>query len=310
MPTNVKSWTKVLITASGADQDYANQDFLYKIKTEMLSHGWAHTSSCDSTATSSSSDLWTAANKLVWGSGSNIHSWIVLQNNSISTGLQILLDLNYVFTTSEYINIWFSFSGFSGGSTTIRPTATDEIRVNDVDNTWGGHSSGTTRSCNYLVSSDNQCHRIFTYGVSARRGYWWIDKIQNFPSWWTTPVAITVRSTDTTYANWSTTSGTFKTIISGADTYLTGLLPLIGSTNIGVWSNMNSGDVNGDYLAFPILLVSTQERRLGMYGSLFDVWFTEDGLADLDYFPNDGSYFQVILGDIAIGNSGTVWSWS
>jgi hypothetical protein len=311
MPANVKTWTKVLITASGADADAANKVFLYNIKAEMLNHGWTVVSSSNS-VTYDASDLWLSDANLVWAAASSAHSWIVLQNNSITTGFQLLLDLNYASTATEDLNAWFSFVGFTGGSTTARPTATDECRCNSVDNGWGTTGAGTTRACNYMVSSDNQCHRIFCY-VAARSGFLWIDKMQNPPTWWTTPVVVRLGDVDTTIAvmsAYSATDGTFFAIVDGARTHMTCLQPLCGTQRLLTWATYTSGDYDSAYLCEPAPIASMSYARLGVYGTLFDMWLTVNSLADLDYFPSDGSMAQVVLGDIAIGNSGGAWAWS
>ena len=139
--------------------------------------------------------------------------------------------------------------------------------------------------------------------------------MQNPPTWWTAPVVARLGDAATDIAAmsaYSATDGTFFAIVDGAETHMTCLQPLFGGTTqrLLTWATYASGDYDSAYLCEPPPIASMSYARLGVYGTLFDMWLTTSSLADLDYFPSDGSMAQVVLGDIAIGNSGDAWAWS
>ena len=94
---------------------------------------WTVVGSSDgSTAGMDGVDRWTTTftpSKLVRASAGSAHSWIVLRNTA--SGWQICLDMNNTANTSMGIIFARNSAGFTGGSTTSRPTASanEEISV-------------------------------------------------------------------------------------------------------------------------------------------------------------------------------------
>ena len=98
---------------------------LFDLKTLMIAHGWTVTRSNDGTLFGAA-DYITTALKLT-----NRYSWMVLHNTG--TGREWLFGRH---NNTEY-NEWYvgysanvgGAAGFTGGTTTIMPTATDEVAV-------------------------------------------------------------------------------------------------------------------------------------------------------------------------------------
>jgi len=84
-------------------------------------------SSDSSTAGMDGSDRWTSTftpSKLVRNTEGSAHSWIVLKSPNAMGPVYLLL--NYNGGSEGLINITFSSSAYTGGSTTAKPTATNE----------------------------------------------------------------------------------------------------------------------------------------------------------------------------------------
>ena len=166
--------------------DETNRTIMFAIKTGLIATydgsgvggagAWSVVGSCDSLAAGIDAvDRWVDRLDLVWGTGA--HSWIVLKQTGISAtdqGFQLLIDLRRTFSQSENCSMYISYSaGFTGGSTTARPTATDETTILD-DTRWGG---GTTVNYTWSVSvaktSDGSCTRTHK-SYDGNVGYnWW-----------------------------------------------------------------------------------------------------------------------------------------
>src|SRR5262249_44278608 len=67
---------------------------------------------------------WTSDGALVWAVTGSPHSWIVL---NFGNKYFLLLDLNAAGV--QQLSAYLSFAGFTGGSTTTRPTAVDEAQI-------------------------------------------------------------------------------------------------------------------------------------------------------------------------------------
>ena len=104
MATNIKTWSKTLVTTGGeATAADSNRKMLFDLVGTLLnSGGWSHVASCDSLVVSTSVNKWDSKTDLVWNTSGNAHSWIVIQNNVIATGLQICIDLNYLYSIPDY----------------------------------------------------------------------------------------------------------------------------------------------------------------------------------------------------------------
>lgn len=116
---------------------------------------WTHVSSCDSSTTSSGSDLWGATytnTALVWAADGAAHSWWVGQNTTL--GVQICIDLQNATNTNILISMTPISQPFTGGSTTSRPTnASYEVNLGyntyNLSNFIAFQADTTTGNTNY-----------------------------------------------------------------------------------------------------------------------------------------------------------------
>ena len=153
--SNLKSWTKIYQnTPSDAN---SHKEILKLFKNSLITAGWSHISSSNFITTSSSVDLWSSYSDIVYSTGA--HSWIVLGNDNLFSGFKMCIDLN--FTTTYSIRVYIATSGYSGGSITEKPFATNEIEITNGATTWLYTTTGTSKQYNMIYSSDSQSFRTY-----------------------------------------------------------------------------------------------------------------------------------------------------
>lgn len=128
--------------------------------------------------------LSTTSNIVTTATGGAAHSWCVTKD---SLGLSILFDWSAHATDRRYAKIYMSPSaGFTGGSITARPTATDEVAVDARDDfLWA--SAGATNS-RWLLNVIQRDDGLETYAVGFKdnlAGFFWATfrADQIIPGW-------------------------------------------------------------------------------------------------------------------------------
>ncbi len=152
---------------------------------------WILEYSSDSVAAGSAGDnvdRWTEDSDVVFAAGD--HSWVVLKQSGILSNFQICWDLNAANSTDTTMVVSPS-AGFTGGTISARPTATDEYVIGSATD-WGiGDGTRETFSYHMMMSTDGECTRvIFVQGDGAYggvSGLWSFDKPKNPVSGWTNP---------------------------------------------------------------------------------------------------------------------------
>jgi hypothetical protein len=299
--SNTKTWTKIYRTVPGGTDTI--KIFLRTLKNDLITAGFSHVASCDSVTTSTSVDLWDSDSDLVWAAAPSAHSWIVLQNNSMTSGFQVCIDLD---GSAGYIRMYIANSAYSGGSTTAKPTATNEVEVTTGATAWTPVSTSWSRQYNMFYSSDGQCVRIYlAYNGNVSYGLINIEKIQNAPTWVSLPVVANV----TTSLTIRTSFPTFGVCNFNGKKISVGFGGLVLATDILDLTIFGSGDYNTDWPCNVVYLVSNNTAVPGIFGTLADLWQGVYSLVDFDYFPGDGSKAQVVIGDLVQGSDGTTVSW-
>lgn len=149
-------------------------------------------------------DRWDSDTDLVW-EGSNPHSWIVFEN---AAGLQWLWECRGFtgdVTGRSAMRMYISANGFTGGTLTARPTATDEAPMTNTASAWTtGDSfswhldwSGSVNRLHILHSTDGRETRVFfsrsgSASVTAKQplrygGAWALGELAEHPSTITKP---------------------------------------------------------------------------------------------------------------------------
>lgn len=271
-------------------------------------------SSDSSTAGLDTVNRWTTDGALVWNS-SGVHSWIVLKQTGIAANFQICFDLSA--SNAGSMAAYFSPSaGFTGGSTSARPTATDEVQFLGTGGSPTNYVSSAAdmqRVWHVMMTSDGSVMRVLAFTGNSVDSGWFIEKPPNSNPSWTVPAVAYISS------------------MSGADGSLTyGVLN--GSSGANFWGAGPSGAMNfnfttegfggqavgqnqatpngldGSYPFTNIGLWSVTSGMKGRHGTLVDLWFGSTTPATQDTYPNDASRQFVQVGDLIYPWNGTVMS--
>ncbi len=300
-PSKVKTWqynVNQTLTAAGTQLAH-NQKNLRAIKTSLVGFGtlpWVVRYSCDSVTAGTPGDLvdrWTADANLVWAAGA--HSWIVLRQTGIASTFEIVIDLPT--STSNDVTVLGSFNAFSGGTTTARPTATNEFSIRT--GTWGYTSGPAQTVLSVMQSDDGECTRVFQYRAGSSPMLWILDKLQNPVTGWSTNFAGVIQGSTVavgTIANLGLISsgplrGTHGAIAI-ADAKMTGE----GYRGQLVQQRQTAANsISSEFPMSPIGFASDTVRAKGRHGNFFDLyWGLATVIGDGDTYPvADEEWIQV-----------------
>jgi hypothetical protein len=341
-PTKDKTWefdlnNQVLPnTSQSGNAMISTQSRLFSIKEILINNGattftkpWIVQESSDSVTAggtaygSAPNDKWLERTNLVWrqdGSGS-IFSWIVLRQTGISTKFELLIVCeqdNNSYDGKEII-VYVAQNGFrladggTDGTTTARPSATDERRLRNYNEYWGSGAVNTAYTSQHHVwmSSDGECTRIAIFIANVVTGFWAFEKPKNPTTGWTDPYFAVIRgesnvgisnATYTMYYDNARMLGKY----SGADTtmFLTGE----GTINDALGEATNPGfttpvglqtpnQLDGTYTACEMGIASQTATFQGHHGNVFDMWWGFSLTQTGRYYPEGGTKAFVQIDD-------------
>jgi hypothetical protein len=283
------------------------QALMFAIKESLTGFGtlpWTVVSSSNAT-TASAADNWASSADLTWtysGSGA-ARSWIVLKQTGIAANFQICIHLFRNSTNSnvhQHLEVVVSHnSGFTGGTTTARPTAADEVIVADFSiattGLWGV-TNGVGHRLHVMQSTDGQCTRIVINqnNDGDPTCFMIFDKPKNPVTGWTQPwVAAVIGTTTTSVCTHAQVNALSSRVFSvGASTmnlYLSAE-GIIDATITETQTVANSLD--GSWPMAPIGLYSATASNVGRHGELFDLWFGSTARTNGDQYPSSGTLYQ------------------
>lgn len=262
-------------------------------------------SSDSSTANMSGTNLWTADNKLVSAVGA--HSWIVLQ---FGGKFQLCIDLNTASIANMTAVVTTDVAGFAtGGTTTARPTATNEVPLINAGAWINNVGSDLQRVWHVWKPTDNSALRIVMFMANAMESWWLVEIPTNASVNWSNPIIAQLHFTSVldgwgTYSNLFTTgAGVNAKGPSGA--FTVGFTSeSIGSFAIGQTQTVVNG-IDGGYSLMPIGLYSATVGSTGRHGSLEDLWWGSTFPNTGDFYPSDASRQFVHIGDLVYPWDGT-----
>lgn len=309
LPSLSKTWQHA-VNQSAAAQGSAgltNRNVLRLIKNALKGFGsnpWTVVSSSNGTV-ANSSDNWASAADMIGANPGVAHSWIVLRQTGIATNFEICLDCSGAGAQVASIVVSPS-AGFTGGSTTARPTATDEIAIISAA-TWTANASDVTVRYSVSQSTDGQCTRVWGAAGGTVAFCWVFDKPADPVTGWTNPSASWALAAAPSYSTTvSTSAGRMR---SGSTT---GSLQLLcdGGTvcapNDTAWANV-ANEISSEWALYPASFACTTSTIRGRHGRLFDLWLSSSALASGDTFPGDGTATFVQVGIIVLPwNGGAV----
>ncbi|RTL06470.1 hypothetical protein EKK58_05815 [Candidatus Dependentiae bacterium] len=252
--------------------------------------------SCNSTVAGSAGDgvnRWASLTDLVWNNAGSAHSWMVLRMYNTA---ELLISCEGSAVNGQNLVVATSPSaGFTGGTKTARPTATDE-RVIVNNTTWGGVvNSDASVKVHLLKSTDGQAWR-WLIGNTAQIGTAWIfgKAVQFNPTAW--PNSFTMfgigGSPNTgvlTQTNLNTNANFLGYGASAMAMYLGGMAFGGAQANVTITS---ASDLSGNWPFLPQELFSSTTSNRGAHGYLSDVWYGSTTTATGASFPLTGDQHQ------------------
>jgi hypothetical protein len=290
-----------------------NAQVLLLIKNALIGFGsnaWSVISSSNSLV-ANSSDNWNAIADIVWQSSGNPHSWIILRQTGIATNYEICIDcVNYLNGTR--LSVLSSPSiGFVGGSTTIRPTASDEISLL-YQNVYFGNAALFDARIHIMQSTDGQCTRIIGFNTHKPGGpylLWVFDKVKDPVSGWQNPSISSVYglgSTAASYARlfdnndycWGHENGSFGLYMTSeqVDDESGALGEIITFAN----------DIDETYPMIPVGLHSKDGGNRGRHGVVYDLWWGLTVVPTLTTYPANASKQFVQFEDLIFPWNGSI----
>lgn len=242
-------------------------------------------------------DRWTTDANLVWAAAGVNHSWIVLKFGG--SNVQICIDLNSATNTVATMVISVA-AGFTGGTATARPTATDENVIGSVVG-WGMSTADSTCRWHVMKSSDGLAYRVVICRTAATVGFWQFERVNNrIGAFWPEPTLGTQDGT-----NGAGPVATTGELGNSASSVLprsrddTASIQLIWTCEGKDNQSLNlfetvAIDKTGENPMFPAGLYCPTAGHIGPIGSMIDAWWGLANLADGTTYPAAGTLHQFV----------------
>lgn len=292
---------------------------LFEIKQAMINFHtapWTVIGSSNSlSAAMDGTDYWDNSGDLQYKNGaSDPFAWIVLEQTGVSGSFQVCFALDITLASDSGrndISVIFSAAGFgtanggTNGSTTARPTATDEQSLDGTD--WIGAEGGssTDKLLSVIQSDDGECTRVIISDAAGSEPI----TIMGFekprlpdPSWTTPHVCYLMKQTSASGQNaadndlWNFSEDLVVNVDLGTarvlQPYIQNTIEAITETQYGGEVFFFSGELWQEF------------GDIQNLGTLFDwYWNTKgsSGAEPEDSFPAAGDRTFVCLGDFSIG---------
>jgi hypothetical protein len=304
-------------------------ELMFQMKNKLIGNG--ATAFSNPPTVKSSSNASVANNSDNWNSASDItfqavfmgpRSWIVFSCPNVAAGLEVCWSCedNPGGGANQWEVFYSDAAGFTGGTTTARPTAADEMNsyVGGSAAELDGFSTLATAPARLHVvqSTDGQVLHIWAYTAGVMLGYWGLHRPKNPAALWTQPwVAINSwykynsgnNAAQMTYAKMGGQGNKFAVTYAGGvlsivrfsgEAYFTGGAST--ETMIGIAQTIPNELDPDEFPVLPIGLVSTTVGSRGRNGQLVDMFWGMQLLNTGDHFPNDASMGFVLLDDIIV----------
>ena len=317
LPTLVKTWQFAVNQTLASTGTLAGNDqqLLYTIKsllTSFASSPWIVDSSSNAqqpapavfTGSAGAGDRWASPADCTRPVIGAEHGWIVLRQPG--TGMQICIDLPTATNFSITLAVSYA-AGFTGGTTTARPTATDEVILLNV-HSYAYNGAAVQFQVHAMQSDDGECTRIQVWrGTTNQCTLWMFEKAQNPVPGWANPLMAFALDQSTagitgTYAalmgarNFHCKNGAidFAAACTGEIAPGSfGSVQLAEAAGIGTVAN----DFSGNWPMFKIGLGSDEAFcQDGHLGNFFDLWWKPTGLTDADITPANADF--AVLGNL------------
>jgi hypothetical protein len=259
--------------------------------------------------TAGAGDNWATDDDVISQVGVNPHSWFVFGIPQIHANYQLLLDFNLSGTFIQSIRVYVSpTAGFTGGTISTRPTATDEIQIN------------TTQSFTLVANTQLQVYvyratngrglRVLVFSAGLLLHMWIIDRPETPNPLWANP-SIAYAKIDV--------SGTVPTLFFGNAPVFRGHgnTGVTMSMSLMTWAGSNGASLltqevpgldsyTGEYLLPRVRLLSKVAGNLGDMGPVDDIWLCSTNVPSGDTFPNSTARTFIVASPLVMPHDGSV----
>jgi len=266
-----------------------NAQVLILIKDAMIGFGsnpWTVVASSNAVVANGSDNWNDPTSDIVFANSPTPHSWMQLRQVGIDTNFEVLIE-----TPSGEMDLTLVMSpkvGFVGGSTTVRPTASDEVILLS-DTRWLDSAFTFDARVHVMQSTDGECTRVIGFAstkTGGPRAIWIFDKIKDPVPGWTTPA---IGSADN-----STISGRYA-LLHDANTFTHGyqngefniyLTCESYGTGVGALGVLLTGpnDIDGTYPIMAMGVHSQVSGNRGRHGTVYDLWWGLQNAPDLETY--------------------------
>lgn len=321
LPTLTKTWQFSVNNSTGATGTAIdiNRTWVRTVKDAMLAFAstpWTMQYSCDSVTAGAAGDgvdrITTNAN-LVWATAGTAHSWMVLRQTGIATNYELLISCENAAANGNTILMVASPSaGFTGGTTTARPTATDQIVLNNPAASWGT-TTNTAIRWHAQQSTDGQCTRILSYQSGALLNATILDKPGSPVTGWSNPSAsyATPTATALSAATLGALAGAFTARIGSTSALLSVSAEGLIASAVGAsfptntnWGNI-ANEISGEWPMLPVGMISVTATVRGRHGTFQDLWTASGGANTGDTYPSGASNQFAQFGALILPWNGT-----
>jgi len=276
----------------------------WTIKEQLIGFGtlpWTvRGSSNGTTAGMDAVDRWVTETDIVKNFAGSAHSWIVLRQTGIATNFEICIDANH---SAGWLGTFVvsPSAGFTGGSTTARPTATDEMILLNTT-TWGSQFDGQ-HQIHAWQSTDGASTIVQVWRSGTNQSLFLLLCKPNDPvTGWSNPsfsavVANNGNAIAAPYSTFWTSSGAGPVrgrAPSGIIFINFGGEAITNAGNPAAISLNAASTFSGEWPFFPIggsTFTSPNNSRLGVVP---DLWWKANAINDGDTFPNNPSVRQFV----------------
>lgn len=233
---------------------------------------------------------------------SGAHTWVVYSHPG--TGMQLCWDLNG--DGAWKATIVASVAGFTGGSITARPTATDEQIL--INNSYWVSGDNLQHVIQILHSTDGAATKLFICNGGDAKTFVVLGKALEPVAGWSTPVFAFARGEANSASGHRATQWEYLFKTPGLASWGPGGAMTVYASTFSDRQSANGASpscvdadvvdpLTGKYPAQPMALLSVTADMKGRHGRLPDLWFTAPS-APNGFFNGDSQFLKI--GDYVI----------
>jgi hypothetical protein len=204
--------------------------------------------------------------------------------------------------------------GFTGGTTTARPTATDEVEVSASASLYAPPGA-VDLVVHAMQSTDGQCTRVAICSNGFVTGFWIFDKLKNPHTAITEQfVAAAAGSNNvtgdvTTYSilNGNNSNAGYLATAFGSLRATGGFFSCEGFNHMGYGDAFpDRDDLDGTLPLAPVAVVNTTRGQRGRYGEVYDLWLGSSRVQSCDTYDETGNRRLSTLRDLVLPSNGQI----